>query len=70
MLILCLSRRLLLDRYVGLSTRGYAECVFLTFWDLAVAGGFLTAALAAWASLRSRSRHSLEDAAGTCGRSV
>jgi hypothetical protein len=48
---------------VGLSTRGYAECVFLTFWDLAVAGGFLTAALAAWASLRSRSRQMLPELA-------
>jgi hypothetical protein len=39
MSILRLSRRCFLEPHVGLSTRGYAECVFLTFWDLAVAGG-------------------------------
>ena len=37
-------------------TRAYAERVFFAFWDFAVAGGFLIAAFAAWASLRSRSK--------------
>ena len=37
----------------------YADRFFFAFWDFAVAGGFLTAAFAAWASLRSRSKRNL-----------
>jgi hypothetical protein len=44
-------------------TGAYAELVFLTFWDFAAAGGFLTtAAFAAWASLRSAFQTQFDEA--------
>jgi hypothetical protein len=50
--------------YLRFTLRGavagaYAERFFLAFWDFTVTGGFLTAAFAAWASLRSRSKRNL-----------
>jgi hypothetical protein len=43
-------------------TGAYAERVFLIFWDFAAAGGFLTAAFAAWASLRSAFQTQFDEA--------
>ena len=44
-----------------IATTPYADRFFLAFWDFAVEGGFLTAAFAAWASPRSRSKRNFDE---------